>query len=89
MVVLDVLGRRAALRVLWELRGDPLTFRALQQACDTNPGSLNVRLKELRELGIIDHQDGGYRLTERGRGLLDVLNDLQAWSEQWAAELSR
>jgi DNA-binding HxlR family transcriptional regulator len=89
MVVLDVLGRRGALRVLWELRGDPLTFRALQQACDTNPGSLNVRLKELRELRIIDHRDGGYRLTVRGRGLLDVLNNLQAWSEQWAAELSR
>jgi DNA-binding HxlR family transcriptional regulator len=87
MVLLDVLGRRGALRVLWELRGDPLTFRALQEACDTNPGSLNVRLKELRELGIIDHQDGGYRLSERGRGLLDVLKILQVWSEQWAAEL--
>ena len=33
MVLLDLLGRRGALRVLWELRGDPLTFRALQKAC--------------------------------------------------------
>ena len=32
MIVLDVLGRRGALRILWELRGDdPLTFRALQE----------------------------------------------------------
>jgi DNA-binding HxlR family transcriptional regulator len=86
MVVLDVLGRRGALRVLWELRGDPLTFRALQQACETNPGSLNSRLKELRELGIIDH-GGGYRLTESGRGLLAILNSLQDWSDQWAADI--
>ncbi len=67
MVALDMLGRRGALRVLWELRGDPLTFRALQDACDTNPGSLNTRLRELRDLGIVDHDAGGYRLTEHGR----------------------
>ena len=37
MVALDALGRRGALRLLWELRDGPLTFRALQTACDTNP----------------------------------------------------
>lgn len=86
MVVLDMLGRRGALRILWELRHDPLTFRALQRACETNPGSLNTRLKELRELGIIDHDDGGYRLTEQGRRLAVALNALQAWADQWAAD---
>lgn len=87
MVILDLLGRRGALRILWELRdGAPLTFRALQQACDTNPGSLNVRLKELRELRIVDHDDGGYRLTESGQGLVETLIPLQTWSERWATE---
>jgi DNA-binding HxlR family transcriptional regulator len=76
MVALDMLGRRGALRVLWELRGDPMTFRALQDACDTNPGSLNTRLRELRELGIVDH-NGGYRLTEHGRTLMTALEPLQ------------
>jgi DNA-binding HxlR family transcriptional regulator len=84
MVVLDVLGRRGALRVLWELRDGPLTFRALQEACETNPGSLNARLKDLRELGIVNHEDGGYRLSESGRGLMETLNNLQTWSERWA-----
>jgi DNA-binding HxlR family transcriptional regulator len=83
MVVLDVLGRRGALRVLWELRDSPLTFRALQDACQTNPGSLNTRLKDLRELGIVDHDDGGYRLSESGRDLLETLTSLQAWSDRW------
>jgi DNA-binding HxlR family transcriptional regulator len=86
MVVLDVLGRRGALRILWELRGDPLPFRALQQACETNPGSLNTRLKELRGLGIVDHDNGGYRLTQQGRGLTIALTALQAWADHWAAD---
>jgi DNA-binding HxlR family transcriptional regulator len=84
MVALDMLGRRGALRVLWELRGDPMTFRALQDACDTNPGSLNTRLKELRELGVVDHDAGGYRLTEHGRALMTALEPLQDWADQWA-----
>src|SRR6201989_939816 len=83
MVALDVLGRRGALRALWELRGDPLTFRALQDACETNPGSLNTRLKELRKLGIVDHEAGGYRLTEQGRALMTALEPLQDWADRW------
>ena len=34
MVLLDLLGRRWALRILWELRGGALTSRALRTACD-------------------------------------------------------
>jgi DNA-binding HxlR family transcriptional regulator len=85
MVVLDVLGRRGALRVLWELRDGPLTFRALQEACETNPGSLNARLKDLRELGTVSHEEGGYRLNASGRSLMETLNSLQSWSERWAS----
>lgn len=87
MVALDVLGRRGTLRVLWELRGEPLTFRALQGACDTNPGTLNTRLKELRGLALVDHQDGGYRLTHQGAALVAALDPLQTWADGWAAEL--
>ena len=88
MVLLDVLGRRGALRVLWELRGDPLTFRALQAACDSNPGSLNTRLAEMRDLGTVEHGKGGYRLTDQGRSLMDALAPLQVWADDWAARQS-
>ncbi len=84
MVALDVLGRRGALRVLWELRGDTLTFRALQAASEMNPASLNTRIKELRELQIIDHSGDGYHLTKHGRSLMAALEPLQAWAENWA-----
>jgi len=82
MVALDLLGRRAALLVLWELRGETLTFRALQDAADTNPALLNTRLKELREAGLVDH-DGGYQLTADGRALLAAMQPLSAWAERW------
>jgi len=86
MVVFDVLGRRGALRILWELRRDPLSFRALQQACETNPGSLNTRLRELRELAIIEHDNGGYRLTAAGRELAPLLMAIYDWAELRVAE---
>ncbi len=84
MVALDALGRRGALRVLWELRGEPLTFRALQAACEMNPGSLNTRLKELRALDIVEHSGGGYHLTRHGVSLMAALEPLQAWADNWA-----
>lgn len=84
MAVLDLLGRRAALRVLWELRAGPLTFRALQGAAQTNPSLLNTRLKELREAGLVEH-DGGYCLSSGGRAMLSALQPLYEWSSQWKA----
>ena len=69
MAVLDLLGRRTALRILWELRDERLTFRSLQDAADTNPSVLNARLRELREAGVIELFDEGYGLTAEGRRL--------------------
>ena len=74
MAALDLLGRRSSLRILWELRaGTALTFRALQDAAQTNPSLLNTRLKELREAGLVEHPGEGYQLTASGRDLLTAL----------------
>ena len=55
MALLDLLGRRWALRMIWELRDTPLTFRELRERCDAmSPTVLNQRLHELRESAIID-----------------------------------
>ncbi len=87
MVLFDLLGRRSALRLLWEMRkGEPLTFRGLQAAADTNPSLLNTRLRELREAGIVSHQGEGYLLTERGERLLQALAPLAQWAEEWGQE---
>lgn len=88
MVLLDLLGRRMALRILWELRGpEPMTFRALQDAADTNPSVLNTRLTELREARLVQHDGAGYALTLLGRELLARFLPLQVWAHGWAKAL--
>lgn len=90
MVVLDTLGRRWALRLLWELRGEPLTFRALREACDdVSPTVLNTRLGELRELSVVESTDRGYALTESGRSLVRALRPLHRWAEAWSRSGAR
>jgi len=84
MALLDLLGRRMTLRILWELREKPLTFRALQEAAATNPSVLNARLKELREARLLDHTADGYALSPQGRELLATFLPLNAWADQWA-----
>jgi DNA-binding HxlR family transcriptional regulator len=87
MRVLDLLGRRWALRALWELRDGPRTFRALREACDdVSPSSLNQRLAELRGLGVVDLGDDGYELTPAGVRLSRILLDLVRWSEDMVRE---
>jgi DNA-binding HxlR family transcriptional regulator len=84
MAALDLLGRRGALRVLWELRaGDAFTFRALQDAAELSPATLNTRLRELRAAGIIDAA-AGYKLTALGALLLPALEPLNDWASRWA-----
>ena len=90
MALLDLLGRRWALRVLWELRdGHGRTFRELQARCGNVSSSvLNQRLAELREAGILAaERPGGYRLTTQGSDLLDALGPLDAWSRRWAKRM--
>ena len=86
MALLDLLGRRWALRVIWELREETLTFRELQARCDRVSSSvLNQRLAELRAAGIAEPAGDGYQLTEEGERLLELSPPLQAWAERWAA----
>lgn len=85
MALLDLLGRRWALRILWELRdGSPLTFRELQHRCgEISSSVLNDRLRELREAGIAEATNSGYRLTSQGVRLLAALAPLDAWAKRW------
>ena len=86
MALLDLLGRRHALRVIWELREGPLSFRELQAACGGISSSvLNDRLGELREAGIVTTAKRGFELSEEGRRLREAYDPLDAWAARWAA----
>lgn len=85
MVLLDLLGRRWALRVIWELSQRQLTFRDLQAACgNISPTILNTRLAELRDADIVTATGGGYALTSQGRDLVKEFTGLHNWAERWA-----
>jgi DNA-binding HxlR family transcriptional regulator len=86
MVLLDLLGRRWSLRILWELRDErKLTSRALRTACDeASPTVLQTRLSELRDAGFIAlGAAGGYGLTPLGRELCDTFLPLHRFAERW------
>jgi DNA-binding HxlR family transcriptional regulator len=86
MALLDLLGRRWTLRIIWELREDrALTSRALRSACDeASPTVLNERLKELRDAGFVDLGEAGYALTPLGKELLKTVLPLHGFAEKWS-----
>lgn len=84
MALLDLLGRRWALRILWELRTGEPTFRELQHRCGGVSSSvLSGRLRELSEAGIVAHTGRGYALTPAGDDLLARLRSLSEWAARW------
>jgi DNA-binding HxlR family transcriptional regulator len=86
MVLLDLLGRRWSLRILWELREQSLSSRALRAACDeASPTVLQARLSELRQADFVELIPGdGYRLTAMGRELLENFLPLHRFAERWS-----
>ena len=91
MVLLDALGKRWTLRLLWDLRvNGPGTFRQIQARCeDVSPTSLNGRLKELRELELVELGSGGFALTTYGMSLTKLLLPLDTWAQQWADAVAK
>jgi DNA-binding HxlR family transcriptional regulator len=91
MALLDLLGRRWALRVIWELRGTPLSSRALREACGgVSPTVLQDRITELREAGLVELEEpSGYALTPLGRELFERFTPLIEWSKRWAQKTAQ
>ena len=89
MALFDLLGRRWALGVIWQLANEPLTFRQIQDRCEQmSPTILNRRIKELIASGLVEKGGQGYQLTDTGAELFGLLEPLGAWSQQWADRLS-
>ena len=87
----DLLGRRWALRILWELRSEPVPFSELQARCDGMSTSvLSQRLGELRDAGLVEQRGrAGYALTDQGSKLLARLKFFDDWASQWAKQWGR
>jgi DNA-binding HxlR family transcriptional regulator len=78
---LDLLGRRWALRLVWELRRSALSFSELRQRTGISPTVLSSRLGELATAGLLERDPGRrYRLSGSGRELARVLYELNRWA---------
>jgi DNA-binding HxlR family transcriptional regulator len=81
--VLDLLGRRWALRLIWELRRSALSFSELRRRTAISPSVLSARLNDLVSAGIVERDPGRrYRLSGRGRELARLLYEINRWAEQ-------
>jgi DNA-binding HxlR family transcriptional regulator len=87
MALLDLLGRRWALRLLLELHENgPLGFAELQtQAAGISPSVLAQRLRELVEAGLVAARDDGrYEPGPDAAELARILASLDAWAKRWS-----
>ncbi len=72
------------------LREETVRFCQLQDMVGgINPRTLSARLSQLEDQGIIskcktDSSRCEYRLTEKGRDFLPVLQTMQSWSQKYA-----
>jgi len=91
MAAMDLLGRRWALRILWELRSEALRALELKERCDQMSSSvLYQRLRELSEAGLVEQgADDSFALTPLGKELQGALEPLDAWSRRWAKAAKR
>ena len=89
--LLGLLESRYAIRVLWALKdGHAQTFRLLQDSVGSiTPNTLNTRIKELREAGLLTHGSDGYVVTSMGSDLLKRMGDLSAFASKWAANQAK
>ena len=86
--LVDLLGTKWVMRILWELRESALTFRALQAACGgLSPSVLNDRLRLLEQAQLITKEDAGYALTKQGVSLMEVQKPLAQWAQRWQRSL--
>lgn len=88
--LIDLLGTKWVMRILWELRDGPLTFRGLQAACGgLSPSVLNARLKLLETSYLVERQEQGYGLTRQGDSLMELQKPLAQWAKRWQRSLDK
>ena len=87
--IIELLGKKWVMRIIWELRSGPLPFRELQAACgDISPTTLNSRLKLLKHSLLVENQDSqGYGLSPLGEELLEIYQPLKGWAIKWQKRL--
>ena len=89
--ILGIIGKKHTLDILRIVIYDqPVRFNALQKELNGSPKTLTDRLNELCELEILKREAFAeipprvqYSLTERGMGLVPVMDAIKTWVKEW------
>lgn len=89
--ILGIIGKKHTLDILRIVIYDqPVRFNAIQKELGGSPKTLTDRLIELCELGILHREAFAeipprveYSLTERGMGLIPVMDSIKDWVKKW------
>jgi DNA-binding HxlR family transcriptional regulator len=85
----EVLTQRWMLLIVRELLAGSTHFSDIKRGVPRISATLlKQRLDTLGQAGVLDHLDGGYRLTAAGRELGPVLSAVGTWGQRWAREIA-
>lgn len=95
--ILDIIGGKWKVLILYHLFGDTRRFNELQRLMPTiTQRMLTLQLRELEQDGIVHREvypqvppKVEYSLTDFGRTLLPVIQAMHDWSETYAQECSK
>jgi DNA-binding HxlR family transcriptional regulator len=87
----DIVGAKWTALLIYDLRSGPRRFRELEHSCaGISSRTLAERLRALEREGIVRRHSYPespprveYELTEKGRGLLSVVDAMTAFGRSW------
>lgn len=74
--ILKVVSRSGVSSILFSLDENPMRFSQLMFKTKLNPGILDRHLKSLVQLKIVEKVSDGYILTDSGKRLVSILEEL-------------
>jgi len=86
------IGSEWRLIVLNDLLDEEKRFNELKRSTDANSRTLSRVLDDLEDAGLVDRRVEDrpiatyYSLTEAGRRLCPVFDELEAWADEWLLE---
>ena len=87
---MEQIGSKWRLLVLHDLRDGEKRFNELKRSTDANSRTLSRVLDDLQGTGLVERrleEDAPvatyYSLTEKGRSLCPVFDEIEAWADNW------
>ncbi|XVH31093.1 winged helix-turn-helix transcriptional regulator [Haloferacaceae archaeon DSL9] len=90
---IEQIGSQWRLVVLHDLQAGEKRFNELKRSTDASSRTLSRVLDDLQELGFVNRrleEDAPvatyYSLTEKGRSLCPVFDEIERWADEWLAK---